>query len=155
MPSNEALIVSKRIIPSHQLATLMEDNDFYPRVDYGKDAHNAKLVQCLSLLVVDIDDPDIKGLEIARQYLSFKPGMAWFALCEGGNTAAMQQARAMMVGGFFFLSESGMALDCKRGVAQFLDGCSGAAINHGRGIRGRVGNMQHRPTIALFKPYYT
>jgi len=154
MANNEALIISKRIIPAHQLATLLEENDFYPHVDYGKDVCSAKLAQYLSILVVDIDDPDIQGVEIANQYLALNPGLAWFALCAGGNTPAMQQARSLMAGGFFFLSESGLTLDCNRGAAQFLHGRSGTAINHGRNIRGRIGSMQHRPMIASFLPYY-
>jgi len=152
--SNEVLIISKKIIPAHQLATLMEENDFYPRVSYGKNICAEKLAQYLSILVVDIDDPAIRGMEIACQYLALEPGLAWFALCTGGNTPAMQQARSMMVGGFFFLSESGLSLDCKRGAAQFLHGCSGTAINHGRNIRRRIGSVQHKPTIASFQPYY-
>jgi len=154
MPNNEALIVSKRIIPAHQLATLMEKNGFYPRVAYGKNTCAEKLGQYLSILIVDIDDPGMRGVEIACQYLALKPELAWFALCAGGNTPAMQQARALMVGGFFFLSESGMALDCKRGAAQFMHGYSGA-IAHDSRARGRIGSMQRRAMIASFQSYYT
>jgi len=143
MSNNEVQIISKRIIPAHQLATLMEENGFYPRVDYGKDICDEKLAQYLSVLIVDIDDPDIRGMEIACRYLALKPGLAWFALCAGGNTPAMQQARSMMAGGFFFLSESGLTLDCKRGAAQFL-----------HANRGSIGSMQHSPMIAAFQPYY-
>jgi len=82
---NEALIVSRKIIPAHQLATLMEENNFYPRVDSGKNACAEKLAQYLSVLVVDIDDPEIRGIEIACRYLALKPELAWFALCTGGN----------------------------------------------------------------------
>lgn len=151
MSSNEVLIVSKRIIPAHQLATLMEKNDFYPRVDYGKDACAAKLAKYLSILVVDIDDPDVCGLEIARQFLAHSYSLAWFALCSGGNTPAMQQARPLMVGGFFFLSESGMALDSKRGAAQFLHGYRKTTLHRGLNISGQA---RHRSMIASFQPYY-
>jgi len=34
----------------------------------------------------------------------------------------MQQARLLMADGFFFLSESGLALDSKHGAAKFLHG---------------------------------
>jgi len=154
MANNEALIVSKRIIPAHQLATLMEENGFYPRVAYDKGACAAELAQYLSILVVDIDDPDIRGIEIACQYLALKPELVWFALCTGGNTPAMQQVRSLMVGGFFFLSESGMALDCKRGAARFMHGHSGSTINDDKNARGRIKSMQHRSMIASFHPYY-
>jgi len=151
MSKNEALIISKRIIPAYQLAALMEDNFFYPHVDCGADTHAEQLAQYLSILIVDIDNPDIQGAEIACQYLALKPELAWFGLCAGGDALAMQQARSMMVGGFFFLSESGMALDCKRGAAQFLHGCK---KDDGMNSGTRVGSKQHRPMIASFQPYY-
>jgi len=151
MSNNEALIVSKRIIPAHQLATLMEENDFYPRMDYGQDTCAAKLAQYLSILVVDIDDPDIQGVKIANQYLALNPGLAWFALCTGGNTPAMQQARSLMAEDFFFTSKSGMALDCKRGAAQFLHGYRKTTLHRGLNVSGHA---RHRSMIASFQPYY-
>ncbi|MDQ6960341.1 MAG: hypothetical protein Q9M27_04860, partial [Mariprofundaceae bacterium] len=66
----ETLIISKRIIPAHQLASLMEENGFFPRVEYGKNTSPEKLAPYLSVLVIDIDDPEIQGLNIARRYLA-------------------------------------------------------------------------------------
>ncbi len=128
MTGNEVLIVSKRIIPAYQLATLLEANGFCPYVNYTQDKYAATLAQYPSLLVMDIDDADMCGMEMARQYL-LKPRLSWFALCVGGNTPAMQQARSLKVGGFFFLSPSGMALDRKRGAAHLLHK-RGRAVKH-------------------------
>jgi len=149
MSNNKVLIVSKRIIPAHQLATLMEENGFYPKVDYVKNTYASKLAQSLSILVVDIDDPRIRGMEIACQSLAHNPGLAWFALCSGDNTTGMQQARSLMVGGFFFLSKSSMALDCNRGAAQFLHGCRKTSIYHRRN-----GHARHEAISAPFQPNY-
>jgi len=151
---NDTLIVSKRIIAAHQLASMMEANGFLPKVEHNDHACWTGVKAPLSVLITDIDDPDIRGLEIARWHLANSPELAWFALCRGGNTPAMQQARLLMADGFFFLSESGLSLDCKRGAAQFLYESQQTTIHHGMNARGRVVNMQHKPMIASFRPYY-
>lgn len=120
MSKKEALIISRRIIPAHQLASLMEENGFFPRVEYSNNIHPEKLAFYLSVLVIDIDDPEIHGFDIACRYLSLKPGLTWFALCSDRNMLTKQQAKSLMAKGFFFLTESGMELDVERGVAHFL-----------------------------------
>ncbi|MDQ6958384.1 MAG: hypothetical protein Q9M24_04650 [Mariprofundaceae bacterium] len=152
---NDTLIVSKRIIAAHQLANMMEANGFFPKVEHNNHVCRAIVKTPLSVLITDIDDPDIRGLEIARWHLAHRPELAWFALCSGGNVATMQEARLLMAGGFFFLSESGLALDSKRGAAQFLHGNHGSAIHHGMNTCGHIKNIPHRPMIATFQPYYT
>jgi len=155
MSRNDTLIVSKRIIAAHQLANMMEANGFFPKVEHNDHACWTDVKAPLSVLITDIDDPDMRGLEIARWHLTHLPELAWFALCSGANAAAMQQARLLMAGGFFFLSESGLALDNKRGAAQFLHGNQGTAIHHGMNIRGHIKNIQPRAMIASFQPYYS
>ncbi len=151
---NDTLIVSKRIIAAHQLASMMEANGFFPKVEYNEHACWTGVGASLSILITDIDDPDVRGLEIARWHLAHSPELAWFALCSGANASVMQQARLLMVGGFFFLSESGLALDSKRGTAQFLYESQGTPIHHGMNAHGCVVSMQHKPMIASFRPYY-
>jgi len=145
---NDTLIISKKIIAAHQLANILEASGFLPRVEHHIHTCLKDIDVSLSVLITDIDDPDVRGLEIARRFLARSYHLAWFALCSGGNTPAMQQARSLMVGGFFFMSESGMALDCKRGSAQFLQPCRETTPHHGVERTGR------RPMIASFQPYY-
>jgi len=152
---NDTLIVSKRIIAAHQLANMMEANGFSPKVEHNDHACRTGVKAPLSVLITDIDDPDVRGLEIARWHLAHSPELAWFALCSGANTTSMQQARSLMAGGFFFLSESGLALDSKRGAAQFLYGNQGTAVHHNMNAREYIKNIPHRPMIASFQPYYT
>jgi len=152
---NDTLIVSKRIIAAHQLANMMEANGFFPKVEHNNHMCRAGVKTPLSVLVTDIDDPDIRGLEIARWHLARWPELAWFALCSGANAAAMQEARLLMAGGFFFLSESGLALDRKRGAAQFLHGNQGTVAHYDMNTCGNIKSIPHRPMIASFQPYYT
>jgi len=152
---HDTLIVSKRIIAAHQLAGMMETSGFFPRVEHRVHPCWTDVAASLSILIVDIDDPDVRGLEIARWHLAHSPELAWFALCRGGNTPAMQQARLLMADGFFFLSESGLALDSKRGAAQFLRGSQETTIHHDINTHGHIKNAQRRPMIALCPPCYT
>jgi len=116
-----ALIISRRIIAAHQLASLLKTNGFTSQVEYnGWKALKTHPTRRLDLLITDIDDPQIQAIHIANLYRNHQPGLAWFALSQGGNTPAMRDARSFMVGGFFFLTPSGLELDKKRGAARFL-----------------------------------
>jgi len=116
-----ALIISRRIIAAHQLASLLKTNGFTSQVEYnGWKALKTHPTRRLDLLITDIDDPQIQAIHIANLYRNHQPGLAWFALSQGGNTPAMRDARSFMVGGFFFLMPSGLERDKKRGAARFL-----------------------------------
>jgi len=116
-----ALIISRRIIAAHQLASLLKTNGFTSRVEInGWKALKTHPTQRLDLLITDIDDPRDRAIQVAKHYRNHQPGLAWFALSQGGNTPAMRDARSFMVGGFFFLTPSGLELDNKRGAARFL-----------------------------------
>ena len=150
MTNNEALIISKRIIPAYQLATLLERNGFYPHVDDGDRSRIATFVPHLAMLVVDIDDADIQGIEIAKQYLALNSGLACYALCIGGNAPAMQQYESLMFDDFFFLSATGMTLDCRHGaVVRFMPAHGGTDASG-----GSYGRMQRGYTDTGLQPCY-
>jgi len=116
-----ALIISRRIIAAHQLTSLLKTNGFTSQVEYnGWKVLKTHPTRRLDLLITDIDDHQIQAIHIANLYRNHQPGLAWFALGQGGNTPAMRDARSFMVGGFFFLTPSGLELDKKRGAARFL-----------------------------------
>jgi len=123
---SDALIISKRVIAANQLATLLKANGFIPKVEFncsGIYQHHPE--KGLTLLITDIDDPQIQAITIANRFRDSRPGLAWFALSSGGDKVAMRNAQAFMVGGFFFLTNSGLELDRQRGAARYLSG-SGA-----------------------------
>jgi len=116
-----ALIISRRIIAAHQLTSLLKTNGFTSQVEYnGWKVLKTHPTRRLDLLVTDIDDPRDRAIQVAKYYRNLQPGLAWFALSRGGNTQGMRDARLFMVGGFFFLTPSGLELDKKRGAARFL-----------------------------------
>jgi len=154
MPNNEVLIISRKIILAHQLATLMENNGSYPHVMDAIGRNINSLPKDISVLVVDIDDSDIRGMKIVRQYLRMKPGLTWFALCSGDNDTVMQQAKGSAVAGFFFPSESGMALDYKRGAAQFLHGRRASVKHDDRNSRRRIVGRQDGSGMSVWQSQY-
>jgi len=112
---------SRKIIAAYQLATLLKTNGFISQVEFDeRKIRRIGQTEQLDLLITDIDDPRLQAIRIANEYRRHQPGLAWFALSQGGNTPAMRDARTFMVGGFFFLSPSGLELDKNRGAACFL-----------------------------------
>ncbi len=73
-----------------------------------------------AIFIADIDDPACRGIELLRWFRKFNPITYSAALCKGGNSPAMRQARDCGVDGFFYLSRSGLGLDYDRGLANYF-----------------------------------
>jgi len=115
-----AAIVSNRVIPGHQLASIIEHRGWQPAIF----DHHASMDEILAIrpgiLIADIDDHSCRGLDMLQTFRRCHPQGHAMALCTGGGSPAMRAARRFGVDGFFYLNASGLALDPRRGMLPVL-----------------------------------
>lgn len=118
--NNPAAIVSKRIIASHQICSIMQQQGWTPRILDGHTTPDDIHALQPEILVADIDDAACNGLSILRWFREFSPMSYAVALCAGGCSPAMHRARHFGVDGFLYLNAAGLSLDPERGVMPLL-----------------------------------
>jgi len=113
---NPAAIVSKRVIPSHQISSILQQHGWNPRIlDSDVTPDDIRSLNP-KILIADIDDTACNGLSILKWFRQFNPVSYAVALCAGGCSPAMRSARHLGVDGFFYLNATGLSLDSKRGL---------------------------------------
>ncbi|HXH72174.1 MAG TPA: hypothetical protein VNI58_05100 [Mariprofundaceae bacterium] len=114
--NNPAAIVSKRVIPSHQIASIMQQHGWTAEIiDRRVHPDEIRTIDP-KMLIVDIDDSSCNGIGILQWFRSANPLNYTIALCQGGCSPAMRSARQLGVDGFFYLNASGLSLDPGRGL---------------------------------------
>jgi len=113
----KALILTPRIFPGHQIASLLEQHGWT-----SVNIHNAMslpeiIQQRPGMLVVDVTCDQAHNLDLLDHHRHSNFLTYRVALCEGSNTLAMRIARHLGVDGFFYLNRHDLAIDPGRGLA--------------------------------------
>jgi len=117
---NRALILTRNIVPGHQIARLLEMHGWV-----ASSCHESLELEQIrdinpGLLVIDVSDPAEGNMRLL-QSCCFSPSIRYrVALCRGGNTPAMRAARRLGVDGFFYLNAAGKSVDTSIGLAALL-----------------------------------
>jgi hypothetical protein len=125
----QGLILSTRIIPSYQIATLLEHHGWQIQVEHNLEKAWAFLKnRRIDILVVDVDDPTLCGADILLRSKSHQPISYAIALKRGYPGKSMHLAHKLDVDGYFYVNDSGYMLDTTRGLAPFF--LTGANADH-------------------------
>ncbi len=115
------LILSSKTIAAHQVASLVQLHGHAAViVEADLQAYQTMETSHIRYLVTDIDDVSLNGMAVGRWWQSIRKHAPWYAMCKGGNTPVMRNARAAGTCGFFFLNPAGVAIDPERGMARAL-----------------------------------
>jgi len=117
---NRALILTRNIVPGHQIARLLEMHGWVASSRH--DSLSLEDIQRINpgLLVIDVSDP-AEGNMTLLQSCCFSASIRYrVSLFRGGNTPAMRAARRLGVDGFFFLNAAGRSLDTSIGLTALL-----------------------------------
>ena len=121
MKADCVLILSSKTIAAHQVASLVQWHGHSSMiVETDLQAYQSMDTPLIRYLVTDIDDISLNGMAVGRWWLSTRKKAPWYAMCRGGNTPVMRNARAAGSCGFFFLNPAGLAIDPERGMARTL-----------------------------------
>jgi len=115
-----AIIISKRTIASHQIATLLEQHAWQVTIMHDKPPLISLERANPTLVVADIDEAELQGITLLQYFREFNPIAYTAALCAGGGSQAMRLARQVGVDGFIYLNASGKTLDIHRGLTPFF-----------------------------------
>jgi len=118
--NNPGAIVSNRIIPGHQLASIIAHQGWKPEIFDRHATTDEVLAIQPDILIADIDDHSCRGIDMLHAFRRRNPLGRAIALCTGGGSPAMRAARRLGVDGFFYLNSSGLALDPRRGMLPIL-----------------------------------
>lgn len=116
----QAVIISQHAVACHQLSCLLQNHGWKTVVAEANSAFHTIFKLNPSLFITDIEAPDCHGIALLQWIRTFNPATCTTALCRGGNTPAMRQARHAGVHGFFYLDGSGSSLDYQRGLTRAL-----------------------------------
>ncbi|RMH60089.1 MAG: hypothetical protein D6678_06760 [Zetaproteobacteria bacterium] len=117
-----AIIISPRIIASHQIVCLLDAAGWRSRCTHTP-VDIRRMIEGYwpsALVVLDITAAFPQGMRMLHQLASAHWPTRCFALCEGGNTPMMRKAKRLGVDGFFYLNRHGLALDPTRGAAAYF-----------------------------------
>jgi CheY-like chemotaxis protein len=113
--------LSTKLIPSYQIATLLEYRGWHIQVEYDMGKARASLKERLvDMLVVDVDDPTFDGIDTLLRFKSHQPASCAVALRQGYPGKPMYLAHNMDADGCFYVNHSGYMLDITRGLVPFL-----------------------------------
>ncbi len=112
-----ALILTPRIFPGHQIASLLELHGWSSVHVHNTMSLYDIMQQHPGMLVVDVTREQACNFDLLDHYRRSNLLTYRVALCEGGNTRAMRVARHIGVDGFFYLNRHGLAIDASRGLA--------------------------------------
>lgn len=121
MQAQNGLILTRKIMAACQIRSIIEIEATKADIALSNiEVYAAMSRHACQFLICDIEDIELQGMFVADWFRCQSRGAPWYAMCHYGNTHKMRLAREKGAHGYFFLNNSGLALDARSGMAYAL-----------------------------------
>jgi CheY-like chemotaxis protein len=115
------LILTENLFPGYQIASLLKYRGWQVQVEHDPmRAWSSMYNSPVDIFVVDIDEPDLGGMDLLARFKYLRPISYAVALSRGGPSKSMRLARHLHIDGYFYTNHSGYMLDISRGLAPYF-----------------------------------